>query len=369
MSISFTPAYIGKLEIKNRFVKAATAENMALDTGEVSGDLIGYYERYAQLDLGLILTGHMYVQPNGKGHPKMTAICGDEFIPGLMRLTEAAHRHGTRIFVQLSHCGGQIFSGDAERVAPSPVKNPITGVIPRELRPEEVEELVAAFGDAALRAREAGFDGVHLHGAHGYLISEFNSPYGNRREDEWGGTPERRSRFLLRVVEDVRSKVGRDYPLSIKLGVEDDMEDGLKREEGARRARELKEAAIDAIEVSCGFMDPKVGSSRPVKGLKDEAYFLPLAVAVRETVGDLPLILVGGLKTPALMERMIEEGKADFISLGRSLIREPDFVHQIARGRKEAASCISCNQCRAGLGKRALRCYVEEPLTEEEKAQ
>lgn len=369
MSISFTPAFIGGLEIKNRFVKAATAESMALDTGAVSEQLIGYYERYARLELGLILTGHMYVHPKGKGHPKMPAICGDEFIPGLRRLTDAVHRHGARIFTQLNHCGGQIFAGDAEPVAPSPVRNPITGAIPRELRPEEIAEIIAAFGDAALRAREAGFDGVHLHGAHGYLISEFNSPYGNRREDGWGGTQKGRSRFVLRLVEEVRRKVGRDYPLSIKLGVEDDLEGGLKREEGARRARELKDAGIDAIEVSCGFMDPKVGSSRPVKGLEDEAYFLPLAMAVRESVRDLPLILVGGLKTPSLMERILEEGKADFISLGRSLIREPDLVHQIARGRKERATCISCNQCRAGLAKRALRCYVEEPLTEEEKAQ
>ncbi len=369
MSIVFTPAAIGTVEIKNRFVKAATAESMALDTGAVSEELIGYYERYAGFDLGMIITGHMYVHPQGKAHAKQTAIYGDEFIPGLRRLTEAVHSRGAKIFVQINHAGSQARGDVAEPVAPSPVKNRLTGVIPRELSHEEIEEIIAAFGEAARRAREAGFDGVHLHAAHGYLISQFNSPYGNRRKDEWGGTTEKRSRFLLRVVEDVRSKVGRDYPLSAKLGIEDGIEDGLKKEQGAELARALMDAGVDAIEVSCGLMGPTGGSARPVNSPEEEAYFLPCAVAVREAVGALPIILVGGLKTPALMARLIQEERADFVSLGRPLIREPDLVYQVARGRGEAASCISCNKCLEGLGKRGVRCYVVEPLTEEEKAQ
>ncbi len=369
MSITFTPTPIGKVEIKNRFVKAATAESLALDTGAVSEELIGYYERYARLDLGLIITGAAYVHPKGKAHATQMAICGDELIPGFRRLTGAVHREGAKIFMQIGHGGSQVRPDVSEPLGPSPVKNLITGAIPRELRPEEIEEIIAAFGHAARRAREAGFDGVHLHAAHGYLISQFNSPHGNRREDEWGGTREKRSRFLLKVLEEARSKVGRDYPVSVKLGIEDATEDGLKREEGVGLARAVAEAGIDAIEVSCGVMGPTGGSARPVDRLEDEAYFLPLAIAVREATGALPLILVGGLKTPALMERIVQEGKADFVALGRPLIREPDLVHQVARGREERASCISCSQCSRGVGKRGIRCYVDEPLTEEEKAQ
>jgi 2,4-dienoyl-CoA reductase-like NADH-dependent reductase (Old Yellow Enzyme family) len=366
--ITFTPALIGRLEIKNRFVKASTAESLALDTGAVSDDLIRFYERYAQFDLGLIFTGHMSVHPSGKAHARQTAIWGDEFIPGLKGISEAVHRHGGHVFAQINHAGSQVRGDAAEPLGPSPVKNPLTEAVPRELRSEEIEAIIAAFGSAARRVKEAGFDGVHIHAGHGYLISEFNSPYGNRREDAWGGTPEKRSRFLRRVVEEVKNRVGPDYLVSVKLGIADAIGDGLKKEEGAGLARALAELGIDAIELSCGVMEPTGGSARPVERLEDEAYFLPYAAAVREAVGDLPIILVGGLKTPALMEKVIRGRSADFVSLGRSLIREPDFVSQIGRGRLEAATCTSCNQCIGALGQRGLRCYVDEPLTEEEKA-
>lgn len=368
MTISFTPGKIGNIEIKNRFVKASTTEGLALDNGEVTEDLINYYEQYARFDLGLILMGHMYVQPKGKAHGKQTAIFDDAFIPGLKRIVEAAHSNDAKIFAQLSHGGSQVTDNGAESVGPSPVKNLHTGVIPRELKADEINEIIAAFGESARRAAEAGFDGIHLHASHGYLISQFNSPYGNRREDEWGGTPEKRARFLLKVVKEIRTQVGPDYPLTAKLGIEDAVDDGLKREEGAELARVAAEAGIQAIEVSAGVVAPG-GSMWRVKRVEDEAYFLPYAKLVRKTMQNLPLILVGGLKTPAVMEKAIQEGDVDFVSMARPLIREPDFVHQVAKGRSEKASCVSCNKCVSGLGIRRTRCYVEEPLTEEEKSQ
>lgn len=368
MTITFTPGVIGKLELKNRFVKASTTEGLALDNGAVSEELIGYYEQYARFDLGLIFTGHMYVHPKGKAHGKQTAIFGDEFIPGLKRVVEAVHSHDAKIFAQLSHGGSQVEGDVMEPVGPSPIRNLISGAIPRELKAWEINEIITAFGDSARRAKEAGFDGVHLHASHGYLISQFNSPYGNRREDEWGGTPKKRSRFLLKVVEEIRAKVGPNYPITVKLGIEDAVDGGLKRGEGAELARTVAGVGIQAIEVSAGVVS--LGGSRlQVKHVEDEAYFLPHARSVRKTVGNLPIILVGGLKTPAVMENVIQEGSVDFVSLGRSLIREPDFIYQIVRGRSEAASCISCNMCTSGLGMRRTRCYVEEPLTEQEKSQ
>jgi 2,4-dienoyl-CoA reductase-like NADH-dependent reductase (Old Yellow Enzyme family) len=206
-------------------------------------------------------------------------------------------------------------------------------------------------------AREAGLDGVLIHGGHGYLASLFASPLTNRRPDEWGG----RSRFLEEVYRSIRTAVGNDFPVGVKLGVKDDAEGGLSVEDGACIATILAKAGIDAIEVSGGIPTKEAGAGRcDILSRDKEAYFLPYAKAVRPKVGELPLSLVGGLRSPQLMEETITAGWTDFVSLARPFICEPDLVEKIQAGRWDPVSCTSCERCRTGFAQGGLRCRRDE---------
>jgi len=238
-------------------------------------------------------------------------------------------------------------------VAPSPVPQVKGGPRPQELTEAEVVELIAAFGRAAGRAKEAGFDGVQLHGAHGYLISQFCSPASNWRRDRWGGSSARRLRFLEEVAAAVRDEVGSDYPLLIKLGIQDFIRDGLTLDDGVEIVRHLADWGIDAVEISCGIGG--TSSRKDILRPEDEAYFLPQARRAREAT-DLPLILVGGMRSLEVIESILEEGTADFISMSRPLIREPDLPNQWREGRTEPAACISCNNCWPGPGEYGIAC-------------
>ena len=222
--------------------------------------------------------------------------------------------------------------------------------------------LIEAFGQAARRAKEAGFDGVLIHGAHGYLVNLFISPFTNRRADEWGGDSSRRFRFLQEVYRAIRKAVGNTYPVAIKLGLKDDVEDGLSLEEGVEAACRLAKLGMDAIEVSGGLPTKTAGASRSnIQSRDREAYFLPYAKALRPKVGPLPLSLVGGLRSPDLMEEIIGQGWVDFVSLARPFICEPDLVTRIRAGRREPLSCLRCDRCRTGFAREGLRCRREEP--------
>jgi 2,4-dienoyl-CoA reductase-like NADH-dependent reductase (Old Yellow Enzyme family) len=223
-------------------------------------------------------------------------------------------------------------------------------------------EIIEAFGQAARRVREAGLDGILIHGAHGYLASLFTSPFTNRRTDEWGGDTSRRFRFLEEVYRSVRKEVGNDYPVAIKLGIKDDTEEGLTVEEGAETAGRLARLGIDAIEISAGVAAKPVPSRSNILSREQEAYFLPYAKAVRLKVGKLPLSLVGGLRSPDLMEEIIKEGWTDFVSLARPFICEPDLVNKIRSGRREPVSCTRDDRCRVGMFQERLRCRRDEKL-------
>jgi 2,4-dienoyl-CoA reductase-like NADH-dependent reductase (Old Yellow Enzyme family) len=203
-------------------------------------------------------------------------------------------------------------------------------------------------------------DGVLIHGAHGYLASLFTSPFTNRRTDEWGGDALRRFRFLDEIYRSIRKAVGKDYPVAIKLGAKDDVQDGLSLEEGAEVAARLAKAGIDAIEISAGVATKAIANRSNIRSIEQEAYFLPYAKAVRPKVGRLPLSLVGGLRSPQLMEEIIKEGWADFVSLARPFICEPDLVNKIREGRWGPVSCSRDDRCRIGIGKEGLRCRRDE---------
>jgi 2,4-dienoyl-CoA reductase-like NADH-dependent reductase (Old Yellow Enzyme family) len=317
--------------------------------------MIDLYAKLAQGGVGLIVTGHAFVHESGKTQPTMMAVHRDDLIPSLRALSEIVHREGGKVVMQLNHAGRKASAGVIGRtpVAPSPVPWVRRGPRPHELREAEIEELIAAFGRAAGRAKEAGFDGVQLHGAHGYLINQFCSPASNWRRDRWGGSIARRLRFLEEVAAAMRDEVGDDYPLLIKLGIQDFVRDGLTLDDGVEIVRHLADWGLDAAEISCGM--GMTSSRKDILRPEDEAYFLPQARRAREAT-DLPLILVGGMRSLEVMESILEEGTADFISMSRPLIREPDLPNQWREGRTEPAACISCNHCWPGPGEYGIAC-------------
>jgi 2,4-dienoyl-CoA reductase-like NADH-dependent reductase (Old Yellow Enzyme family) len=370
----FRPGRIGSLEIRNRLVRAGTSETMAGPRGEVTGELIALYETLARNAVGLIFTGHLYCDPRGQYAPRQTGIHADDLIPGLRRLTDAVHRHGARIFGQVAHAGSQSRVPGNRPLAPSPVPNPLTGREVEAAAEEAIQTAIAAFGAGARRAVEAGFDGVHIHGANGYLISEFSSPLTNRRTDAWGGSPKARDRFALMVARAVRAALPAGMPVTMKLGMADAVPGGYGVEESVPRAARIVGAGIDAIEVSCNAMRLASDSARQYvavdrrRALADflwhrllsdaepEAYFLPWARALRRRV-DTTIILVGGMRRTETMEALLRDGEADFLALARPLIREPDLVGQFAAGRRGLVGCTSCNLCLMHEGRHALRCW------------
>jgi len=360
MTMLFTPGKIGSLTLPNRLVRSATAEGMADADGRPQLRLQALYQELARGGVGLIVTGHMYVHPSGKVHPGMTGIYSDDLIHDLAALADAVHREGGRIAVQIRH-GGWRCSREVvpETIAPSAVDAPFLKSLAREMTPDEISLVIGAFGQAARRAQEAGFDGVQISAAHGFLISEFLSPFANRRTDEWGGDRERRMHFLRAVCAVVREQVGPDYPVFAKLGLVDNVEGGLTIEEGVQVVAALEEMGLDGVEVSVG-----IGSSSSRPGIRteaDEAYFRPLAQQARPATR-LPIVLVGGFRSRSVMEDVLAAGDADFISLSRPLICEPDFPNRLRLGLQERSRCISAGSCWSEEegGGIACTCPIEE---------
>ncbi len=344
MTQLFTPYKIGSISIPNRLIRSATAERMASEDGTPLPSMIELYRNLAAGGAGLIITGHFYVHPNGKAHPEMTGVYSDDLIPGLILLSEAVHQEGGLIAAQINH-GGMNSSDWKDPMAPSTVKLAGMERPAREMTINEIEETIRNFGQAARRVKEAGFDGVQIHSAHGYLISEFLSPITNQRTDHWGGDFDRRLNFLREVYTSVRQNVGPDFPVLVKLGMEDYPENGLSAADGALIASYLEAMGMDAIEISSGIGKPGVGSiHKGVRTEAEEAYFRPLAKLARQSTR-LPLSLVGGMRSRNVMESVLASGDADFISICRPLIREPNFPNMLKAGIVERSACLSANNC------------------------
>lgn len=371
----FQPGRIGPLDLPNRLVRAGTSECMAPPSGEITDAHVALYETLARHGVPLIFTGHMFCERRGQYERGQTAIDSDERIPGLRRLASAVHRHGGKIFAQIAHAGSQSLMPGNQPLAPSPVANAMTGRDVAEAPSVEIAATVEAFGQAARRAVEAGFDGVHVHGANGYLVSEFSSPATNRRTDAWGGTREGRDRLALEIVRRVRAAVPRTHALTMKLGLVDAVADGLGLDESVPRAARLVAAGLDAIEVSSNVMLGYADSAMPYvavdrsRALADlllhrvlggtpapEAYFRPWARALRARV-DTTIVLVGGLRRTETMEEILRAGDADFLALARPFVREPDLVRQLLNGRRGRVDCTSCNLCLMHDGYHSLRCW------------
>ncbi len=373
MSILFEPKSIGRMSVKNRLVRAPTVEKLATDDGHCTPKLMDLYIRLAEGGVGMVITGGAYVQRNGKGLPRQIGLHRDEVINGYRKLTDRMHHYGIKIIAQLFHCGrqGTVEVVGENPVSPSAVPN-VLGVTPTPMNSMQISQAINNFIKASERAKLAGFDGVEIHAAHGYLIHAFLSPRTNKRRDLWGGSLENRMRFLSKVYQGMRKTLGDEYPILLRINCNDFLPDGLGAKEAAEIAERMSSLGVDALELSAGTWEThfymsrgdipqnywlyaraegeekeriKARLSQMAKEVRfKEAYHLEYARGMKKKV-QCPIILVGGLRTVKIMERTLAEGEADFISLCRPLIREPEFPNLIRRGLSDRSSCINCNLC------------------------
>lgn len=369
MAALFEETRINGMVLANRFVRSATWEGMAGDDGSATPKLADCMVALARGGVGLIISGHAYVHPDGQAGPWQLGVHHDGLIPGLTGMADAVHQSGGKIVLQLAHAG---FFADARRTGNPPFAvSDIEGVAKsprRELTREGIGQIVRAFAEGAARAKQAGFDGVQIHSAHGYLLSQFLSPAFNRRADEYGGTIENRARALMDVLRAVRGAVGPDYPVLVKMNGRDDIEGGLGPEDSVRVGRMLAQGGIDAIEVSGGFLTGgRLSPSRSrIDSEEREAYFRQDAKAIREQTG-VPLILVGGNRSFRMAEEILSEGIADYLAMCRPLIREPGLINRWKSGDHAKSACLSDNQCFGpGMAGEGIYCVTERK--EKEKA-
>ncbi|MFC1920453.1 NADH:flavin oxidoreductase [Chloroflexota bacterium] len=365
MSVNlFEPYRIGSLELKNRFMRSATWDSTADDSGAVTDTSVKLYSELARGGVGLIVSAFSYITPLGQAGPKQYGIHTDDMIPGLKRLVEVAHQGGAKIAVQIVHAGAnsRYHIGRKEEVQVVSSLERITAPH-HEMTDGEIEQLVSDYVAAVIRAREAGFDAVQFHGAHGYGMNQFLSPLFNARTDRWGGSIENRMRLHLEVIRKARQAVGADYPLLIKFGVRDEEEGGLSTAEGVETARQMEKEGINAIEVSSG-----VGTSARITadGSPEQAYLRDRAAVVKKAV-QIPVMAVAGIRSLEMSEDIVNSGDADLISMCRSFIREPDIINRWQRGETEPATCISCNKCFGVMAKGdPLECGEDRRLRRKE---
>ncbi len=342
----FQPGWIGSLEIRNRIVMPPMGTSYADEGGYVSQRLIDYHEARARGGVGLIIVEVTAPSLQCQGSSHQLTIGDDDHIAGFRRLTDAVHHHGARIALQLQHSSWEVRDGQRRQVSPSAVVVPgrVMGIAgpPHELTIDEIQEMVGWFADATVRAREAGFDGVEMHGAHQYLIASFLSASTNRRDDAYGGSLESRARFLVEILAAARRKVGADYPIWPRLnGQELGVEDGVTLEETLGIVPLLEGAGAQAVHVSAYG----AGSSAVRAPIADRpGFLLPLAAAVKK-IATVPVIAVGRLDCD-LGEQLLEEGKADFVAIGRRLIADPEYPSKSAAGTpQDITPCINCMEC------------------------
>ncbi len=339
------PAQLGGLSLKNRTVMPAMGTGYSSPEGEVTERLLAYLERRARGGVGLIITEVLAVHPAGRGFPGELGIHDDRFIAGLARLAGGVRAAGAAVAAQLHHAGRETFPQviGEQPVAPSAIGSRALGVQPRELSRAEIGNLVESYAVAARRAREAGFDAVEVHGAHGYLVNQFISPYSNLREDEYGGDALGRIRFAREIVRAIKDEAGRDFPVLFRLSSSELVPGGYDLDYLLPLLPLLAEDGVDAFHVSCGVYDSPGNPTCP--GMHHPAGLnLERAAAIRAAV-EVPVIVAGKMHDPALAESALLAGQADLVSFGRQHLADPDFLTKAWKGRdRDIRTCLSCNQ-------------------------
>ncbi|MFX1555182.1 MAG: NADH:flavin oxidoreductase [Promethearchaeota archaeon] len=393
MSTLFKPKNIGQMVVKNRFVRSATYECMAKESGEVSEKLIKMYSTLAKGEIGLIIPGYLYVHPLGRTSVNQTGIHNDHMIPGLKKIVDVIHQDESKVVFQLAHAGMQTTArtiGTIPLAPSSHVKDPYSLREPAKMSEEQILEVIEAFNKAARRVIETGADGIQIHSAHTYLINQFLSPFFNQRDDDWGGSDENRFRILKELIIQTKKIIPKGMSILVKLNTNDYTEpNGILPELALKYAKWLTELKIDGLEISCGspyfslfqMCRGEVPIDELVRNLPDsiknrlepalrleigkhnleEGYNLEAARFIKPYLGEIPLILVGGLRSIEKMKNVIESNDADFISMSRPFIRDPLLVKKIREKKITRVNCISCNQCLAAImNGYPVACYVNK---------
>ena len=388
----FEETIISGIHVKNRIIRSATHDGLADENGAPSEELIAKYDYLAKNEIGCIITGYAAVSRNGVSpYPRMMKIYEDSVIDKYKELTDAVHRHGAPVILQIAHCGRQTSTKaiGVQKVAPSNVLHAFYPDKAKVLTDNEIYVIIDNFVSAAIRAEKAGFDGIQLHGGHGYLLHDFLSPYGNRRKDNWGGSLENRCRIVELIIKGIKEKT--KLPVWIKISAEDNRKGGMNIDDTVQICKKLEASGCDAIEVSCGtvqdgmntmrsklmpmdavfkyrepcasfpkllnkiallaanFINPLIKQPSPL-----ENFNVDNAAIIKNTVS-IPVIVVGGIHKVDDMKNILSEGKADFISMCRPFICEPNLVKKLKNNQTEA-KCIMCNYCGLVIEKEPTRC-------------
>lgn len=392
-NIIFEETIIGGVKLDNRIIRSATHDGLADENGAPTEKMIKKYEYLAQNDVGCIITGYAGVSENGMSpYPAMLKIHNNDNLEAFSRLTDAVHSSKTPIVLQIAHCGRQTSSKaiGCKKVAPTAKRHLFYPDKAKELNETEIEQIIRDFVDAGIRAEKCGFDAVQLHGGHGYLLHDFISPYGNSRNDKWGGSTENRCKIIVDIIKGIKEST--HLPVWIKLSAEDNRKNGMNIEEAVRVCKILESAGIDAIEVSCGTVEDGMSTMRsrlmPMeavfeyrepcasfpKPLKDISLFFanlvnpiikqptPLenfnvsnANRISNAV-DVSVIVVGGIHRLCDMNEIISSEKAQAVSMCRPFICEPNLVKKLKKGKQSEAKCIMCNYCGLVIEKGETKC-------------
>jgi 2,4-dienoyl-CoA reductase-like NADH-dependent reductase (Old Yellow Enzyme family) len=321
-----------KITLKNRLIMAPLATSKSNEDGTVSDDVLAYYNEKSQGGyVSLFVIEHSYILQQGKASANQMSISDDNVIEGLKQLANIIHSNGSKAVMQINFAGSAAKSEitGKEVLAPSEVVNPLHGgEMPTAMSKDDIKEVVNAFGKAAARVKEAGFDGVEIHSAHGYLLNQFFSPLSNKRDDEYGGSVHNRIRLHLEVIKIVREAVGENFPVLLRLAASDYKDGGITIEDSVIAAAEFEKAGVDVLDISGGFC----GYTRP--GVKEPGYFSPLTEEIKKVVS-IPVILTGGVKEAKDAEQLLVDGKADLIGVARAIFKDSKWAERAIEGNQE----------------------------------
>lgn len=393
--VIFDSAYIGTIKLKNRIIRSATHDGLAGENGAPTTELVKKYEFLAKNDVGCIITGYAAVSTNGVSpYPRMLRIDSDNIVEPYKTLTDAVHKYETPVILQLAHCGRQTSSKviGMQKVAPTAKRHLFYPDKAKELNEKEIYDIIYDFANSAVRAEKAGFDGVQLHCGHGYLLHDFMSPYGNNRTDKWGGNTENRCRIICEIIKLTKEKT--NLPVWIKMSAADNRKGGMNIDEAVKAARLFEESGCDCIEVSCGTVEDGMNTMRsplmpmeavfkyrePCASFPKPLSKISLAAAnlinplikqpkplenfnvenseVIKSAVSIPVIAVGGIHKLDDMYDIISQGKADFVSMCRPFICEPNLVAKLKQGTQKEARCIMCNYCGLVIEKESTKCLM-----------
>ncbi len=363
MSLLFETFSIGELTLQNRFVRSPTTSYWSDEEGILRDPILEYYKKLAKGGIGLIIKGHSYISEKGKAHNCQSGLSSEKHIPRMKELTDIVHSYDSKIIAQLNHAGGV---GVNDRATAS--KYVTEKWEARELSLDEIEEIVEKFSSAAENAITAGFDGIQIHGAHGYLNSQFMSDIVNQRQDKYGGSIENRSRLLMDIYDSIRKKIGSNVIIGVKLNCDDFAEEkGLTINDSIQIAKILKKRKLDFLEISGGgpeqVLQIRKTRGRALEGSGyEEATWGGHAKKIRDAVPGISLALVDGIRTRKTMDNLLSQNIVDLISMSKPFINEPNFVKLLEKGQ-EKASCIDCRKCisRDNFAKTMLRCFHKYP--------